>query len=492
MTMWGPTPPAPEPVYSVQGPWDPPAPPQRAGMPALVAMILIGVLVAAGFGVWYLERDEPIEWDPELESLVRFVEKERGLEFEHAVPVDYFSDEEWDEEISSGGSAALTDEETDEIENALAYLRALGLAEGDIDLVGQIDEYSLAGILALYDFDSHRIKIHAERDDDLPVDVRGTLVHELTHALQDQHFDIASMYEASDPNSFAVQALVEGDAVNVESAWVETLSPDEQDDYYAVAEEGVDSIDDIELPVAFQIQFGAPYALGPSLAYMLQSTRPDRLDDAFRDSPTSDEHVFDPVTYLEGDLPREVKTPGIPDRADELDSGSLGSLAWYVLLSERIDAHRALEAADGWGGDAYVQYRDGDQVCLRVRYIGDTDAETKDLRAALSEWVDTLPSDFAGVAIDGKYLEFQSCDPGSGETLETGKSLDAFALPVSRGQLESFAIGDGASTDEARCFANTIIDQSTVAQLNDFEDPRWEDDAWLSRVEEIRDDCSDF
>ena len=46
------------------------------------------------------------------------------------------------------------------------------------------------------------------------VDVRITLVHELTHALQDQHFDLTKLDEQVETSGqdFALTALVEGDA----------------------------------------------------------------------------------------------------------------------------------------------------------------------------------------------------------------------------------------------------------------------------------------
>lgn len=485
MSSWGPSWGPSQPV--LPKPWDPPAPPRRGRVPWPLLVLPVLLLAGAGAVVWSAASgdDEPVEWDPQLAELASFVERERGLEFEQPVPVEYLSDEEWADEVGSG-SADLTDEERQDVEDTLQFLRALGLAEGDVDLADQFGEFSASALLAYYDFNDKRVRINADGVTELPVDVQGTLVHELTHALQDQRFDINSIY--GDPeadNSFAVEALIEGDAVNVQGAWIETLTPEQQEEIYAVAEEGIANLDEIDVPVALRVTSSAPYDLGPALAYLLDALGGSRLDDAFRSTPQSDEQVFDPVSFVDGDEPREVDPPAVPEGADEIDSGTFGALGLYVVLSERIDAHQAFNATDGWGGDAFVQYRDGDDVCVRVRYVGDSPGDTKEVFDALEAWVESLPSKFARVESDGDTVDFRSCDPGAGATLRTGKSVDAMWLPVVRGQVEAGSVEEGASPDEARCFANKVIDDSTLEELADPAAEKWSSEAWQVRANEF-------
>ena len=75
------------------------------------------------------------------------------------------------------------------------------------------------------------------------VDVRVTLVHELTHALQDQHFDLTKLDRGVETSGedFALTALVEGDATSVEDDYLFSLPDDEQDAYFA--EEPDDTVD---------------------------------------------------------------------------------------------------------------------------------------------------------------------------------------------------------------------------------------------------------
>ena len=107
--------------------------------------------------------------------------------------------------------------------------RALGLIEGDVDLFDKFNELQGKGTIGFYSYEDERIRI---RGTELTPAVESTLVHELTHALQDQNFDLGKRFEeldkADDANSSAASdgfdALVEGDARRIEDKWRASLS----------------------------------------------------------------------------------------------------------------------------------------------------------------------------------------------------------------------------------------------------------------------------
>ncbi len=191
---------------------------------AAAGALLVGAAVA--FGAWWLQRgpDFPDEWDPEVADFADFVEKERGLEFDHPVYVDFLSDAEFEKEVTSEDSE-LTDEDREEIEQAEAQMRALGLLAPGTDLLDATNDLLAGGVVGLYDHEDKRIRM---RGTDLTPNVRSTLVHELTHALQDQRFDLEAKikeHEADDDSSAAAvwSGIIEGDADRVEEAWAASL-----------------------------------------------------------------------------------------------------------------------------------------------------------------------------------------------------------------------------------------------------------------------------
>jgi hypothetical protein len=430
----------------------------------------------------------PASWDERVEPFVSFVEKQRGLAFDHPVEVTFLDDDEFDERVTTRPDA-LTDEDREELRDTVALLRALGLVEGDLDLLEVVNRASTEGILAFYDFRRDVVNIRGTR---LDLATEVTIVHELVHALQDQHFDLERVRERdNDDESGAIRALIEGDATVVEEAYVESLSEREQREYREQSRAQVDAADFEGVPSVVQALFSAPYTFGPALVQVLYDDGgQDAVDDAFEDPPTAEEHVFDPTTYVRDDEPETVDEPPIPDGAEEIDRGEFEPLAWFLVLSEHLDPHDALRATDGWGGDAYVSYRtDRDRVCVRTRYRGEHPDDTDEMTIALVGWMAETPALGASVEDAGDTLQFESCDPGTDANVATGASLDALALPVARVQILQSMLEAGVALDASACVANGVVDDLTVAELSDPSGEAFTSDEGRQRILAIATRC---
>ncbi len=124
----------------------------------------------------------------------------------------------------------LTADDRAEIEHFTALMRAFGLISGDVDLYKAFKDAYGGGTLAYYSFEDKRISVRGET---LSPAVRPTLVHELTHALQDQYFDIGDRMKKLDKESekgpstsesSVLQAINEGDAERVATLYRGTLT----------------------------------------------------------------------------------------------------------------------------------------------------------------------------------------------------------------------------------------------------------------------------
>jgi hypothetical protein len=444
----------------------PPAPPKQKLGPALLVIALL--IAATGATYWFVVRDDepsyPSAWDERVTDLVSFVEEERNLSFEHPVEIEFLDDAAWEREMTTD-PGSVSDEAAQESDDFVAQMRALGLMSGDVDLLEETNELSVSGVLALYDYEDGEIRVHAAPGEELSIGTRGTLVHELTHVIQDQNFDLNAMAASASDDDFVFAAWTEGDASNVESAWYEQLSDDDKAAYEAEFEGTKDEVEAVDAPPVLETVFGAPYSLGPPFAQALAAKSTAALDDAYEDLPAGDEAVFAPEHYLDGDTREIVAKPDVPDDAREIDDGAFGPLAWYIMLSERIDAHQAFTAARGFGGDYFAQYDDDGDNCVRVRYVGESDLETAAMKGAIDAWIASLPSPFASVTEEGDELLFESCDPGADVDLQTGKSQDALALPVVHSYIVATGLEQGASLEDAECYANEVISGSTVETL---------------------------
>src|SRR6478752_7628880 len=157
-------------------------------------------------------------WDPRLAPIAREVEHLRHLRFLHPIPARFLSDRAFRKEVTSDDhvGAAARARRRDAVSEA--ELRALGLVDGTFDLRTTVDDVQGSDVLAFYDSDRERIVVRGKH---LDAEHRVTLAHELTHGLQDQHYDLTKLQDAADTGGAddALTALIEGDATRIEDAY---------------------------------------------------------------------------------------------------------------------------------------------------------------------------------------------------------------------------------------------------------------------------------
>lgn len=296
-----------------------------------------------------------------------------------------------------------------------------------------------------------------------------TLVHELTHALQDQHFDLGRLQELEGSGeSAAFRALVEGDASLVESFYVEQLPTEDRDEYDATYLEQVEDAGFDEIPGILTASFGASYALGEPLVGIVQHSEGwDGVDDMFRDPPTTELELFDALSYLDGFTPVLVDVPEVEDGHDVVDEGDFGAITLYLMLAARMDPVEALAVTDQWAGDAYLTSRDPDgRICTEV-VVAARDADV--VEDALDAWVDAAPAE-SDATLDrtGDRLRLRSCDPGSEvDVTPTTDPLDAIAVPATRSYLLLGVVTSGLDPSVGACVADQVLAEVPLDVLSD-------------------------
>jgi len=407
------------------------------------------------------------EWDSRLVPLVAQVEELRGLEFEHPVAVELLDDAEFESRVAVD-RGKLDEQDRADLTRSEAQLRAMGLVAGGVDLLDSVSDLQQSGVLAYYDPKRERITVRGKA---LDVARRVTLVHELTHALQDQHFDLESLQRAARRarGSAALQALVEGDASRIEAEYVGELSDGDRRKYdrwkLDTASVVGGELEGNSVPAAIVAIFQSPYVLGaPMLRILVADRDTDAVDELFRHPPRADVSYLEPRTLLDGFDGVDVATPALAD--GETQSGKpdvFGAFALYLTLAASGDPVRALEVADKWGGDAMVTFtRPDGTTCVRATFAGRNDRAGATIRQALEGWVAGRPD--ATVVADGSRTTLTACDPGAA-AVDPGVAVDAALVAA---VLRSELLAQGAEVvglEASACSIDEALADPTFAPV---------------------------
>jgi hypothetical protein len=343
------------------------------------------------------------DFDAVIDDLIEFVEAERGLEFAKR-PVVTFQD---DTEFETGLSTILDEDITPEdLDLQLAYFRALGLVDRDADMAAIIDQLYSGSVLGYYSTDTKELFV---RGGEPTPYARQTLAHELVHALEDEHFGIdrEEFEDTEDEQGLGFLGLSEGSAEFIGQRYEASLPDDERRELLAEQAAFGADVDISGIPFFLFDNLTAPYAEGPELiAAILAEGGQPALDAAFDDPPITSEQFLEPDTYLEAEGPVAVQPPTAD--GPEIERGAYGALFWRSLFFVEVAPQVAARAVEGWGGDTGVLYDDGDQKCVRVNLVGDTDRDTDELFAAIQERGASGAEDFSVDLADG-VVTLTSC-----------------------------------------------------------------------------------
>ncbi len=243
---------------------------------------------------------------------------------------------------------------------------AFGLLPKGFDIDSFMVDLLTEQIAGLYDPKAHEFYIA----DWIPLaDQRMVMAHELTHALEDQHFQIETWVKAARPNDdgeLAREAVLEGSAM---AAMID----------YLLNESGrsLKDLPDIDpsmlvgdmgstpalkkSPPFLKDALVFPYFAGLTFsADLLKSKGWKGLPAVFSTPPISTQQIMHPALYHSGKTPSTENLPDVdkllgPDWT-KLEENVMGEFGWKEVLKQFLGEDRASSLAAAWDGDRYVVY----------------------------------------------------------------------------------------------------------------------------------------
>jgi hypothetical protein len=243
---------------------------------------------------------------------------------------------------------------------------AFGLLPKGFDIDSLMIDLLTEQIAGLYDPKAHEFYIA----DWIPLaDQKMVMAHELTHALEDQHFQIETWAKAARPNDdgeLAREAVLEGSAM---AAMID----------YLLNESGrsLKDLPDID-PGMLVGDMGAtpalkkappflkdalvfPYFAGLTFsADLLKGNGWKGLPEVFSKPPISTQQIMHPALYHAGKTPSTESLPDVgkllgPDWT-KLEENVMGEFGWKEVLKQFLGEDRAKTLAAAWDGDRYAVY----------------------------------------------------------------------------------------------------------------------------------------
>jgi hypothetical protein len=309
----------------------------------------------------------------QIQTIISQTEKTRNLTFKTPVETNFMT------------RADLTRYQTDEFykdnptENVTRdekILKAFGFAPKSFSYAQTYIDLLNEQVIGFYDPRTKKLYIVSDADpgkvDPLS---RFTAEHELTHALQDQYFDLQkfspdrqpSDQEWSDDASVAKLALIEGDAVQSQLNWIAAGNMSQADLQELIKSSQASSstvLDNAPLILSESLLF--PYNEGNAFVKALYDKGGwDMVNKAFTDyAPRSSSQILHFTKYQNRVEPVKITLPSMVDLLGSgwksLDLNTNGELATRIWLQtgmakpkDGTSKAQASNAVKGWAGDRY-------------------------------------------------------------------------------------------------------------------------------------------
>jgi len=283
-------------------------------------------------------------------------------------------------------------ESKDDVRAEEIVLKMFGFLPQNFDLAKETVDLVSEQAAAFYDYNKKRLFILDSTSE--AVEQRVALVHELAHALADQHHPLGKYLKKGSPDddeSTARQAVMEGQATWLTWAYMSKKNGGKAEIPAAMIDQLTQSLgaDGADFPVFTN----APLYMKESLVFpydeglKFQDAIFHRLgragfDQVFTRPPSSTQQILHPDAYLENRKPEDPDPPGIEEFVGKKDAkrfrvvaeGSLGEFDHSVLLRQYLPEREGAEAASHWRGGTFRLYENKKEKYPVLTYVSDWDS----------------------------------------------------------------------------------------------------------------------
>ncbi len=354
--------------------------------------IVAALLILFGAPIRFLHAEDPCIIVP---SAIENASSIRGLKIRKSVPCFLHNKEEVRSYLQDTISTKLP---PGKLKLEGEVYKSLGIVPDTFDYEHGIIRLYLEQLGGYYDPDKKHFVMAAW----MPAVMQSTIaVHELTHALQDQYYDLANLIDPKLDNSDALlarSALVEGDATAVMLDYTRRLvgqgplaKEKDVNSFMMQNLMGASMVGGLrDVPQSLQFILIFPYTSGLRFVHsLLIGNGYKKIDAAFERIPRSTEEILHPEKYMQEKadfiIPKESELAKEDEKIIYQDT--LGEFVISTMLSMCMtDKAAVAEIAAGWGGDRIVVTESsGGKRRITWKALWDTQKDADEFAKAYAE-----------------------------------------------------------------------------------------------------------
>lgn len=413
-----------------------------------------------------------------VDEILKFVSKDSGLPIKEPVKRALATREQVESYVQQ---RMKDDKDTQRLQHSEVVLKKFGLLPRDFDLRKFLVDLMGEQVAGYYDTKTKTVYLLDWLD---AAAQRPVLAHELTHALQDQNFDLEKWLNApdkakknsdddTDDESTARVAVTEGQAMMTlidymldQSGRTIVLSPAIVAQFRNINPNSGDFPLLRSAPLLLQESLSFPYSYGLGFEYdlLLHGGRTQAFRGVFAHPPRSTRDIMEPEAYRRGE---EIPALRLPDLKEAMgsgyrkyDEGAVGELDVYVILKQFNGDGEAQRMSSKWRGGAYLAATPGSLDAANAPQKGGKAAPESSVGPAtlgllyIARWAapadaQRFANDYAS-ALPKKYKELK--------LLSLPSDLAARTWSTEEGPVNIVMDGD-------RTFISEGFDQSTADRL---------------------------
>jgi hypothetical protein len=327
----------------------------------------------------------------EIQQVESEVEQVRGLTYLHPVAVEAVGDAEMDRRLTKSFDDSFPKELYDR--RTVAW-RTIGVIPNTANLRSAYRAFLTGQVVGFYDPETGQLVYLGSGD--LGLVERLELAHELTHALDDQHFELSRLDGLSahcqDERFEGALGVVEGSAQYFSSQTLVSSPTMDLGDIVSALGEALSAGEAPPgVPPFVEEQEIWPYTAGMAfVTARVAALGTDGVNQALSHLPVSTEQIMHPNLYPSA-VPVRVDVPNLAPALGptwgDLDAMYVGEEWLHAMLGLRLDASRTGVASSGWAGGVYRAWTDGQDVAVVMTAAWDTPEDAAQFAGAARDWI---------------------------------------------------------------------------------------------------------